>query len=170
LPCSRRGYAMQPLSWRAVLHLMWDTLYNRKIFSDNFRLTFSLTDIIRTCGERMVIFIIQIQGLNVKKCQQNNQKMFIRGILNSKFRGMCDSRGSIPESNVSVHINTSKREIHHNAIILFSEPKHKHFRAFCRSTRPGFGIGKETSEINRTKSQRLNSERWPFRAQKILIT
>jgi hypothetical protein len=26
LPCSRRGYAAQPLSWRAVLHLMWDTL------------------------------------------------------------------------------------------------------------------------------------------------
>jgi hypothetical protein len=27
LPCSRRGHAAQPLSWCAVLHLMWDTLY-----------------------------------------------------------------------------------------------------------------------------------------------
>jgi hypothetical protein len=27
LPCSRRGHAVQPLSWRAVLHLMWNTLY-----------------------------------------------------------------------------------------------------------------------------------------------
>jgi hypothetical protein len=26
LPCSRRGHAVQPFSWRAVLHLMWDTL------------------------------------------------------------------------------------------------------------------------------------------------
>jgi hypothetical protein len=29
LPCSRRGHAAQPLSWRAVLHLMLDTLYFR---------------------------------------------------------------------------------------------------------------------------------------------
>jgi hypothetical protein len=28
VPCSRPGHAAQPLSWRAALHLMWDTLYN----------------------------------------------------------------------------------------------------------------------------------------------
>jgi hypothetical protein len=27
LPWSRRGHAAQPLSWSAVLHVMWDTLY-----------------------------------------------------------------------------------------------------------------------------------------------
>jgi hypothetical protein len=27
LLCSRCGHAAQPLLWRAVLHLMWDTLY-----------------------------------------------------------------------------------------------------------------------------------------------
>jgi hypothetical protein len=27
LSCSRRGHAAQPLLWRVVLHLMWDTLY-----------------------------------------------------------------------------------------------------------------------------------------------